>query len=305
MKTRLYMQTLAVVILALMAFATQAANTTYYIYDESGHVIGEYDASGNPIQEHVYLGDRPVAVVQTGTVNGQQSSTLDYVTADQLNTPRDIMDSGQNVVWNWTSDPFGNGQPTGSLTYNLRFPGQYYDQETGHNYNYERDYDPGTGRYMESDPIGLNGGANTYVYTADNPVTLIDPTGTDWGTSMSLTWQWLSGTGPDSQTFGPGSSPASEMQNAPGVQAALNLYNQKNQNQGCDCRNAQPVTNFAAHFGLSGLFKAGLNPTEQFVGSYRVDIYPMPGCKKKIVITNTSSFRSFAYGIAPDWNRSS
>src|SRR5215469_4198883 len=177
MKTRLYMQTLAVVILALMAFATQAANTTYYIYDESGHVIGEYDASGNPIQEHVYLGDRPVAVVQTGAVNGQQSSTLDYVTADQLNTPRDIMDSGQNVVWNWPSDPFGNGQPTGSLTYNLRFPGQYYDAETGHNYNYLRDYDPSTGRYTESDPIGLKAGVNTYAYVQGNPLRGIDEYG--------------------------------------------------------------------------------------------------------------------------------
>src|SRR5215469_15796377 len=177
MKTRLYMQTLAVVILALMAFATQAANTTYYIYDESGHVIGEYDASGNPIQEHVYLGDRPVAVVQTGTVNGQQSSTLDYVTADQLNTPRDIMDSGQNVVWNWPSDPFGNGSPTGSMTYNLRFPGQYYDAETGHSYNYYRDYDPSVGRYIESDPFGLNGGLNSYTYSDNNTLNHSDPHG--------------------------------------------------------------------------------------------------------------------------------
>jgi RHS repeat-associated protein len=57
------------------------------------------------------------------------------------------------------------------------FPGQYYDVETGKHYNYFRDYDPETGRYIESDPIGLDGGMNTYTYVLNNPLTNIDPTG--------------------------------------------------------------------------------------------------------------------------------
>ncbi|MDO9160954.1 MAG: RHS repeat-associated core domain-containing protein, partial [Methylococcaceae bacterium] len=61
--------------------------------------------------------------------------------------------------------------------YNLRFPGQYYDQETSLHYNYFRDYDPSTGRYIASDPIGLKGGLNTYIYANNNPINLIDPDG--------------------------------------------------------------------------------------------------------------------------------
>ncbi len=69
------------------------------------------------------------------------------------------------------------GAASGSLTVNLRFPGQYFDQETGLHYNYFRDYDPETGRYVESDPIGLDGGLNTYGYVEGNPITFSDPLG--------------------------------------------------------------------------------------------------------------------------------
>ena len=66
-----------------------------------------------------------------------------------------------------------------AFTFNLRFPGQYFDAETGLNYNYFRDYDPKTGRYVESDPIGLNGGLGTYTYVGDSPIRYMDVLGED------------------------------------------------------------------------------------------------------------------------------
>jgi RHS repeat-associated protein len=71
-----------------------------------------------------------------------------------------------------------------SLAYNLRFPGQYYQAETGLNQNYFRDYDPAVGRYVESDPIGLAAGVNTYAYVRDNPVSYNDPTGLDGNSTI-------------------------------------------------------------------------------------------------------------------------
>ena len=86
------------------------------------------------------------------------------------------------MVWKWeNSDPFGANAPnedpsnTGTtFKYNLRFPGQYYDQETGTHQNYFRDYDPATGRYVQSDPIGIDGGLNTFVYVSAKPLANID-----------------------------------------------------------------------------------------------------------------------------------
>ena len=82
------------------------------------------------------------------------------------------------MVWKADYSPFGKASITSQgPTFNLRFPGQYYDAETGLHYNWHRYYDPGTGRYITSDPIGLAGGINTYTYVKNNPVHSIDPTG--------------------------------------------------------------------------------------------------------------------------------
>jgi RHS repeat-associated protein len=149
---------------------SSSLQTTLFTQDTDGNITGEYDGAGTAIQETVYLGHLPVAVLKTGAAY--------YVNPDHLGAPRTITDSTNGPVWSWNHDPFGNGQPTGTLTYNLRFPGQYYDAETDLHYNNARYYDPTLGRYIQSDPIGLAGGVNTYAYVEGNPVNNIDSTGT-------------------------------------------------------------------------------------------------------------------------------
>ena len=163
---------------------TSLAGTTLSAYDERGHLIGEYGTTGNLIEETVWLSDTPVATLRP---NAAGSVDIYYVHTDHLNSPRRITRSTDNtIVWRWSSDPFSNGfvdqDPDGDgqgFVYNLRFPGQYYDVETGLSYNYQRDaYDSQTGRYLQSDPIGLAGGSySTYAYANANPANNIDPSG--------------------------------------------------------------------------------------------------------------------------------
>jgi RHS repeat-associated protein len=148
--------------------------TTYYVYD--GHkLLGEYDTQGSAIKEYIYLDDTPIAVVS-------KSKTY-MIYADHLNTPRRVVDENGTVAWSWESSPYGETAPIGSFTLNLRFPGQYYDAETTHHYNINRDYNPVTGRYIQSDPVGFKGGVNTYAYAEGNPVMKMDENGlwASWG----------------------------------------------------------------------------------------------------------------------------
>jgi RHS repeat-associated protein len=122
------------------------------------------------------LGNIPIANVDTtGT-----TSTIAYVTADELGTPRAIANSSGTTEWQnpYQSNTWSEAALTSTgYTYNLRFPGQYFDAETGFVHNIRRDYDPTTGRYLESDPIGLGGGVSTYAYVESNPMAYFDPLG--------------------------------------------------------------------------------------------------------------------------------
>ncbi len=132
---------------------TVNGQTTYYLYNQSWQLLAELDHSGQTKVEYVWLGTQPLAVIHSGPA----SAVAYYIHTDHLNTPQVVSDNQGTVVWRADYDAFGQAAvASGSiLTFNLRFPGQYFDSETGLHYNYYRDYDPSTGRYLQSDPIGV------------------------------------------------------------------------------------------------------------------------------------------------------
>ena len=160
--------------------APQGAQTLVYHYDLQGHLMAETMGNGNRLRTYVWRDNTPVAQIEY-----VPSRKILYYDVDHLNTPREARDEAAKVVWRWESDAFGstapNEDPDGDgqrVTVNLRFAGQYYDQETALHQNYFRDYDSSTGRYVQSDPIGLEGGSfSTYSYVRGNPLSFIDPEG--------------------------------------------------------------------------------------------------------------------------------
>ena len=148
---------------------------TFSLQPGTAHKISLTDqANGFVIADAIRL--VPVAV--------QAQPKLHFVHVDHLNTPRLVADSAGTTVWKWDQqEPFGvnvpdeNPSSLGMFEFPLRFPGQYADKETNLYYNYFRDYDAGLGRYGQSDPIGLRGGLNTYLYGSAKPLRLVDPLG--------------------------------------------------------------------------------------------------------------------------------
>jgi RHS repeat-associated protein len=162
---------------------TTTTINTYTLYDENGNWIGDYDGTGAAKQQAVWFGNAPVGLV----VGSGSAQTLQYVQPDHLGTPRAVIDPSRNVaIWTWDakSEAFGNSPPNQdpdqdgiAFVFNMRFPGQKFDAASGLVYNYFRDYDPATGRYIQSDPIGLAGGENTYAYVGNSPASEADPFG--------------------------------------------------------------------------------------------------------------------------------
>ncbi|MES9969873.1 MAG: RHS repeat-associated core domain-containing protein, partial [Candidatus Thiodiazotropha sp.] len=142
---------------------------TYYLYD-SHQLTAEIDDTGKITSQYLYQPRRPIIKLE--------GKTAYTILTDHLGTPRVVIDEDQQAVWSADYSPFGLikiGHE--QITLNLRLPGQYEDQESGYYYNYQRNYDASLGRYIQSDPIGLAGGLNTYAYANSNPIMYIDPLG--------------------------------------------------------------------------------------------------------------------------------
>ena len=185
-----------------LSTSTPTAEQTVYADDGIGStVLGQYSnrrssnsaapQGENDSTEIIYLptaaGPMPIAA----QINGR----LYAIDADHLNTPRRLTNQQGQVAWQWLITGFGEVKPTmGStgytqanidngkvyseaVTFNLRYPGQQWDEETQLSYNLNRYYDPPIGRYIQSDLIGLDGGANRFVYAGGDPLSRIDPLG--------------------------------------------------------------------------------------------------------------------------------
>ena len=146
---------------------TTSSGTRVFHYDPQGHLIAETTSTGQAIADYVYVGDQLIATIRGGAPY--------YYHNDHLGTPRVLTDASGNIAWNATYTPFGMAQITVSTVENpFRLPGQYYDTETGLHYNWNRYYQPETGRYITPDPIGLAGGINPFGYVGGNPVGWVD-----------------------------------------------------------------------------------------------------------------------------------
>ncbi len=151
------------------------AVVTRFVFDEQGHLLAEL--TGSNVRVYAWMDDRPIATVD----NTATSSTVAYIYADDLDTPRSVAGDDGVVRWTWAKNgnPFGEQKPVSKDGYvlNLRLPGQYQDAETGFLYNGFRYYDPTAGRYLTADPLGLAAGVSLYAYLDGNPLSDIDPMG--------------------------------------------------------------------------------------------------------------------------------
>ena len=147
---------------------------TISVHDIAGMRLGEYDGgTGTLLREYLWLGDRPLAVLEGGQ--------LYHLHLNQVGRPDMATAAAGTVVWQASFYPLGGIHQvtvdTGALTQNLRFPGQWFQAETGFHQNWHRDYDPTLGRYLQADPLGLVDGPSVYGYALQNPAMFSDSTG--------------------------------------------------------------------------------------------------------------------------------
>ena len=166
--------------------ASTAIKDYSYTYGPLGRRWSKHNNLGTELTQFYWSGSNLIAENHNGTprryiLEGltpagfiENGETYHYL-KDHLGTAHEIIDSSGTIVWQGDYRSFGAVMETVSLLNNhLRFAGQYFDTESGLHYNYFRDYDPAIGRYLQSDPIELRGGLNTYVFVENNPIISTD-----------------------------------------------------------------------------------------------------------------------------------
>jgi RHS repeat-associated protein len=147
-----------------------AGTTLHVTFDSAGNRLAEYDqATGSLLRDYVWFEGQPIAVLEAGQVY--------LVRTDHIGRPSFATDQSSTVVWTVDCLPFGEVFVSTGTPINLRFPGQWFQAESGLHQNWMRDYDPTTGRYIQPDPLGLIEGSSLYGYAWQKPGRWIDPTG--------------------------------------------------------------------------------------------------------------------------------
>lgn len=147
---------------------TAGATSMRFIYDERSQLLAEIN--GTASRDYIAVTGVPLAV--------SDGSSTSFVVADGLGSPRAITSSNGDLVWSWpyATNPFGENSPVSAsgFVFNLRFPGQYADDEAGLTYNIHRHFDPATGRYLQNDPLGVFAGPSLYSYVGGDPLNVVD-----------------------------------------------------------------------------------------------------------------------------------
>ena len=149
---------------------TQTGVTIHSVYGPDGNRIAEYnEATGALIRQYIWREGAPIAVIEGGVIS--------FVRSDHIGRPVFATDSSGVKVWTAAYLPFGGVRVSTGTPPTARFPGQWFQSETGLHQNWMRDYDPTTGRYMQADPLGLVDGASVYGYARQSPGRYVDPRG--------------------------------------------------------------------------------------------------------------------------------
>jgi RHS repeat-associated protein len=285
------------------------SGVTLFMYDEGHHLIGEYGSSGSLIEETIWMNDTPVATLRPSGAG----IAIYYVHTDHLNTPRKVsVPSSNALAWRADLDPFEvfpadnnlavrvNQNPSGlgNFVYNLGFPGQYFDPETTIGYNLNRNYAASLGRYLESDPIGLAGGINTYAYAGGNPISNSDPLGLTYVTNWNYFWSWFFGAGSNDRTYGPNDVETQEMEQSVAAQRMRDAFHKA----GCRNVGGQNYDTFLAYWDTTA------NPWTADWGSTAFEVGGFAGGSvvnngngtATYSFPNVSGTHSFWFHLVPD-----
>ena len=164
---------------AIRTLSSPTVVTIHSVFDSDGRRIAEYnETSGALIREYVWNAWEPVAVIEGGVIS--------FVRADHIGRPVFATNATGVKTWTATYTPFGGVHTSTGAPPSARFPGQWFQSESGLHQNWMRDYDPTTGRYLQADPLGLVDGASVYGYVKQNPGRWIDPTGLE----VAIIWNF-------------------------------------------------------------------------------------------------------------------